>query len=347
MSDVVSAVASQDAALAAEIERLKVAFPKTRELYREVCALLFFHFGITPTANRLYQLVKRGSMGTPTDVLAEFWTTLREKSRVRLERPDLPPDLQAAAGELVAALWDKSTAAAHAALEELRSELDAEREAGRAEIAAAQDATVRAEAALEVRSTMLMAAQTRIQELEQALAVSDASRRTLEADVTRLQRESRERDAALAQARVDLARELEKLREDAQRAEERLRAAEKRALMEIERERATNVRLLKEGDEVVRRAEHSEARLHADAQALQTQLGDTRQQVGVLEGSLDAVHRANARYVEELKTLRKQQLASPLGGTAGRGSRRKGEPTTAARRVARSAGKTGVRKKST
>src|SRR6202048_5503369 len=108
MSDVVSAVVSQDAALAAEIERLKAAFPKTRELYREVCALLFFRYGITPTANRLYQLVKRGSMGTPTDVLAEFWRTLREKSRVRLERPDLPPDLQAAAGAAVVALGDQT-----------------------------------------------------------------------------------------------------------------------------------------------------------------------------------------------------------------------------------------------
>jgi hypothetical protein len=117
---------------------------------------------------------------------------------------------------------------------------------------------------------------------------------------------------------VDFARELEKLREDAQRAEERLRAAEKRALMEIERERATNVRLLREREEVVRRAEHSEARLHADVQALQTQLGDARQQVGVLEGSLDAVRRANAGYVEELKTLRQQHLASLPGGTAGR-----------------------------
>jgi hypothetical protein len=38
--------------VAVEIERLKVEFPKTRELYREVCALLFFRFGITPTANR-------------------------------------------------------------------------------------------------------------------------------------------------------------------------------------------------------------------------------------------------------------------------------------------------------
>src|ERR1700675_787269 len=99
VSPVVSPVVSQDAALAAEIERLKAAFPKTRELYREVCALLFFRFGITPTANRLYQLVKRGSMSTPTQVLAEFWAELREKSRVRIEHPDLPAELQAAAGE--------------------------------------------------------------------------------------------------------------------------------------------------------------------------------------------------------------------------------------------------------
>src|SRR5260370_14517522 len=165
MSDVVSAVVSQDAALGAEIERLKAAHPKTRELYREVCTLLFFRSGITPTANRLYQLVKRGSMGTPTDVLAEFWRALREKSRVRIERPDLPPDVQAAAGDLVAALWDKSTAAAHAGLEELRSERDAERGAARAAIAAAPDATGRAEAALEARSATLAAPQERMHAL--------------------------------------------------------------------------------------------------------------------------------------------------------------------------------------
>jgi hypothetical protein len=63
MSDVLP----DEGRLAAEIDRLKAEFPKTRELYREVCALLFFRFGITPTANRLYQLVKRGSMSTPTN----------------------------------------------------------------------------------------------------------------------------------------------------------------------------------------------------------------------------------------------------------------------------------------
>jgi hypothetical protein len=68
MSDVLP----DETRLAAEIERLKAGFPKTRELYRELCALLFFRFGITPTANRLYQLVKRGSMSTPTQVLLEI-----------------------------------------------------------------------------------------------------------------------------------------------------------------------------------------------------------------------------------------------------------------------------------
>src|SRR6202051_662915 len=116
VSPVVSPVVSQDAALAAEIERLKAAFPNTRELYREVCALLFFRFGLTPTANRLYQLVKRGSMGTPTAVLGEFWAELREKSRVRIEHPDLPADLRDAAGELVATLWMRATASAQAEL---------------------------------------------------------------------------------------------------------------------------------------------------------------------------------------------------------------------------------------
>ena len=44
MSDVLS----DETRLAAEIERLKAEFPKTRELYREVCALLFSAFACRP-----------------------------------------------------------------------------------------------------------------------------------------------------------------------------------------------------------------------------------------------------------------------------------------------------------
>ncbi|AOJ64563.1 ATPase (plasmid) [Burkholderia ubonensis] len=322
MSDVLS----PDAALAAEIERLKATHSKTRELYREVCALLFFRFGITPTANRLYQLVRKGSMGTPTEVLAEFWTALREKGRVRLERPDLPPDLQAAAGDLVATLWEKSNAAAYAELAALRGELEAERETGREEIARAQEATARAEAALAGREAALLTARARIQELEQALAGSEASRRAREVDVVRLQGENRERDAALVQARADFAQELAKQREAALRSEQRLEVAEKRALLEIERERATAARLQKDLDAAVRRAEQRDERHRTEAEGLRTQLGDARQQVGHLHGQLDAAEATRAADLREIETLRKQLAAAPAS-TAGGPARERPPPS--------------------
>jgi hypothetical protein len=38
------------AQLDAEIAQLRAQFPRTADLYREVCVLLFFRYGITPTA---------------------------------------------------------------------------------------------------------------------------------------------------------------------------------------------------------------------------------------------------------------------------------------------------------
>src|ERR1700692_3073810 len=150
-----SDVQPDETRLAADIERLKAEFPKTRELYREVCALLFFRFGITPTANRLYQLVKRGSMSTPTQVLGEFWTELREKSRVRIEHPDLPADLRDAAGELVATLWMRATASAQAELEALRAEVEERRTEAEQRVATTRGELERTETALEQRTAAL------------------------------------------------------------------------------------------------------------------------------------------------------------------------------------------------
>ena len=33
-----------------------------------MCGLLFFCYGVTPTANKLYSLVRKGSTGTPAEV---------------------------------------------------------------------------------------------------------------------------------------------------------------------------------------------------------------------------------------------------------------------------------------
>jgi chromosome segregation ATPase len=306
-------VAPDEVRLAAEIERLKAEFPKTRELYREVCALMFFRYGITPTANRLYQLVRRGSMSTPTAVLSEFWATLREKSRVRIEHADLPEDLQGAAGELMGALWTRATAAAQASLEALRLEVEDARRAAEGATAAVRADLAHTEVALEQRTAALLTAQVRIQELEQAQAASVATRGALEAELAREREVSRERDAALTQTRADFAAERDKLRASAELAETRWQAAEKRAQLEIERERTATARLQRDAEAAVQRAARTEESARAEIQALQTQLGDLRHQVGMLEGRLDALRSTHEIQVRDREAApEKRAAARPL-----------------------------------
>ncbi|MEQ0777428.1 DNA-binding protein [Paraburkholderia tropica] len=311
---------SDEARLQAEIERLKAEFPHTRDLYREVCALLFFRFGVTPTANRLYQLVRRGSMSTPVAVLAGFWAELREKSRVRVDHADLPEELRESAGELVATLWKRAAAAADDSLQALRSEVEDARLAAEASVAVVQANLVRTEAALEQRTTTLLTAQVRIQELEQAQAAAVATREALEAEIARLQQGGRERDAALAQARADFAAELERQRASTELAEARLQAAEKRALLEIERERAASTRLQRELEGVQQRAARDGERTQAEIQSLQTQLGDLRHSTGMLEGRFEAMRASHAAQTQEIEFLR--QRASGPGIGARRAPRR-------------------------
>lgn len=304
MSDALPAVPPDEARLAADIDRLKGEFPRTRELYREVCALLFFRFGQTPTANRLYQLVRRGSMGTPAAVLGEFWAELREKSRLRIEHPDLPADLGAAAGDLVATLWTRATASAEAALEALRDEVEAQRVEAQQSVVAARDELGRIETALEQRTAALLATQVEVRELEKAQAEGHAQRQALEAEVNRLSAALAARDRELVQAREGFSRDLAKQREAAERAEERLRASEKRALLEIDRERSTATKLQKELDEATRRADRKEADHRRASEAMQAQLGDARHQAGVLQGRLDAIQAENVRLQAEMMALR-------------------------------------------
>ncbi|MGF6903442.1 DNA-binding protein [Paraburkholderia sp. GAS348] len=338
-----SDVQPDEARLVTEINRLKAAFPKTRDLYREACALLFFRFGITPTANRLYQLVKRGSMSTPTQVLGEFWTELREKSRVRIEHPDLPADLQAAAGELVATLWTRSTASAQEALDALRAEVEVERAAAQNAVTSMQGELARTETALEQRTAALLAAQVRIQELEQAQVAAEATLRALDAEIGRQQKEIGARDRALVQARADFSGELEKLRAGADLAEERLRAAEKRALLEIERERIASARLQKDLDVAVRRAEQGDTRHRHEIQALQTQLGDVRHHAGVLEGNLEALRSSNAIYASELDAVRRQLATAAANQSA---AQKRPRPSVEPRKPSRAAPKVPTRKRS-
>ena len=100
---------SEESEIQAEVEALRERFSDTKTLYREVCALLFFRYGITPTASKLYQHVRKGSMSAPAEALAKFWEDLRGKARVEIDHPDLQEALKEAAGKAVSVLWAQST----------------------------------------------------------------------------------------------------------------------------------------------------------------------------------------------------------------------------------------------
>jgi hypothetical protein len=61
-------------------------------------------------------------VSSPAEALARFWATLREKSRVRIEPPDLPAELQSATGELAVALWTRAVEVAQEGLAATRHE---------------------------------------------------------------------------------------------------------------------------------------------------------------------------------------------------------------------------------
>ena len=293
-----------DHQLAVEIERLRVDFTDTQDLYREVCVLLFFRYGVTPTANKLYQLVHKGSMSAPAEALRTFWEDLRKKSRVRIEHPDLPEALKTTAGEMVAALWAQAQGAAEESLGSLR-------EQATESIRLAQEAQQKAEAenlgmqhVVEQLREEIRAGRERSLQLERDLASERASNEALSNQLVAAGQQIKVTESALTEARQDFAAELEKQRQALERAEERLRGSEKRALLEIDRERQAAARLQQEVNQL-RQSNHEAVEQHIKETAgFQTKVADLNQKLGVAEGMLQAQKEAVVAAAGQLEALR-------------------------------------------
>ena len=293
-----------DHQLAVEIERLRVDFTDTQDLYREVCVLLFFRYGVTPTANKLYQLVHKGSMSAPAEALRTFWEDLRKKSRVRIEHPDLPEALKTTAGEMVAALWAQAQGAAEESLGPLR-------EQATESIRLAQEAQQKAEAenlgmqhVVEQLREEIRAGRERSLQLERDLASERASNEALSNQLVAAGQQIKVTESALPEARQDFAAELEKQRQALERAEERLRGSEKRALLEIDRERQAAARLQQEVNQL-RQSNHEVVGQHIKGTAdFQTKVADLNQKLGVAEGMLQAQKEAVVAAAGQLEALR-------------------------------------------
>ena len=298
---------STEAKIIADIETIKVGELDTQELYREVCTVLFFRYGITPTANKLYQYVRKGSMSAPAEALNRFWSDLREKSRVRIEHPDLPEDMKTAAGELVGSLWSQAQASAHESFADFRQEAQEQVTNSQQAYKVADQARIDAQTETNQTREAISGANERILILERNLAAESVMTQSLKQQLETTSRQQTTLEGALAEARKDYSAELDKSRQELRRAEERLEANEKRALLEIDHERQLTV---KTQQEILQLRESSHANnelLRAELAASNNELAETRQKLGIAEGKQAELRTASEQQIGDLCALRLAQ----------------------------------------
>ena len=310
MSD---ASALEDRRLQGEIDALRVRFIDTQELYREVCTLLFFRHGITPTANKLYQLVRKGSMSAPSEALARFWETLRDKSRVRIEHPDLPNELRDAAGEVIGALWQRAQALAQDSLAASRSEAQANVLAAQAATEAAEAQTQELRLALDEARTQLREVGARLQSAGQDLAREQGETTALRRQVDDGAQQRRELQDALQAAQQGFTHELEQQRSVAAAAEERYNADLRRALLDVDRERSAATKAQKELEQARRAGAEQVAQHRSSLETWQQERAQLSQKLGVTEGALAETRAARDALSRQLEKalLAKTRPATP------------------------------------
>lgn len=293
--------------LEADIEAVRERVSDTQEVYREVCALMFFRYGETPTANKLYQLVRKGSMSAPAKALRDFWRDVREKTRVDVGQPDLPVEVATAAGQLAATLWRLSTEAANGAVDVFRQEAQSEVEIAKADAQRAADELAAALRAAEQAAADAAANRQRVAEVQARLVEQETANSMLREQLARATSETGAATSALADARRDFTAELEKLRQSLSQNEQRLAAAEKRALLEIESERASAGRARKELQATNERLAELDAAHRAERDGLRDSLSSVKTQL--------TASASRCASVEEQLATKEAMLANQMSAT--------------------------------
>jgi len=329
---------SEESEIQAEVEALRERFSDTKALYREVCALLFFRYGITPTASKLYQHVRKGSMSAPAEALAKFWEELRGKARVEIDQPDLPDALKQATGQAVSVLWTQATELAREELAVLRDETRTQAQSAQAELQEAQQRSAALEVQIQTAQSKFAELEIRVQDLAAEL---EQERRAHAASTARgeaLSRQVDELKLEQSKSRQHFSAELEKGRAAIDEAVQRATEAEHRALREIDRERTARAQADKQLEQLrgklaeterdhhtkLLEANAAQTRLAAELDNARASLGEStraNQSQGVeLQQALQAVSQYKAE-ADTLRTLvgqfqpkspaRKKRLAEP------------------------------------
>lgn len=260
------------AAMQADIESLRERFPRTADLYREACALMFFRYGLTPTASALYQLVRKGSMSVPAEALKRFWSDLRERSRVDLQNADLPDQVRQSAGQLVGEIWSLARKTADDSITALRQNATIERDAALAQKNRLQETATQLSAQLDEARDQIAATEATMKKSREELSAGAAAQVEMNSrlDEARMHIE-RLRDEINLMANMR-AEEIEKFTNRILLAEQRYTDLAKRALVDLDRERTATSELKRQHKAERRTSAARLEEIHSDIHRMQLQL---------------------------------------------------------------------------
>lgn len=296
-----------EAKLIQDVENLRIQFPQAKDLYREVCRLMFFRYGIQPTANKLYQLVRKGTMSTPALAVNNFWSELRLKNRVDIEHSGLPDTLREFAGEALSTLWKSALEVAKQNVKEKHSAINGIESANRLELESYKAQVKKLEALNAEQHSELVILRKQLQDSEKRFLIDHQVSATHKESVKTLQYEKSALEGSLKSIHNEFDTELNKLHAALKFAEDRFRKLEAKSFADLDRERQRAYKLESEISDLKKALLKEHAMTKTQTAKNQKLVNELRENVGVIKGQLKESQRQQLVASNKLKQIERKK----------------------------------------
>jgi chromosome segregation ATPase len=294
-----------------DVNKIKQEFTETKAIYREVCMLLFFRYGLTPTANKLYQYVHRGSMSAPAEALNKFWAELRSKSKLQLDHPDLPENLRNISGELISKIWVEARTLANETFVELNKQSSEEiqryklsEQLTREALETKQEELNESIETIAKLNLEIDSFKKRVSDNDYLLMSKAEALNNQENAFKSLKNEYDYLTNSMLEIKASFSRDLEAYTLSLKMADDRYTALQKSSLSEVDRNRQEVIKLQK--DIRALEIEHQKAvnNLIKEKNALQKQINNLQDKLSMISGRYSESTKQQRNTVKELNKLR-------------------------------------------
>lgn len=300
---------TNEATLIQDVESLRTQFPQAKDLYKEVCHLLFFKYEIQPTANRLYQLVRKGTMSLPADAINHFWHELRVQHSINVDHPGLPDTLREFAGEALTTLWKTALELAKQSHNALQSEIDGLQDSSRL---AVENYKIQLQGLESVNAKLqgeLKSLRKQLQQSEKKSLIDGQVLKTHKEALKTLQNEKSALEVHLKSINSKFSVEVNKLKASLKLSGDHLRKLEEKSTLEVDRERQRSMKLELEHAELKRALLKEHAVTKNQAGKNQRLVIELRENIGLIKEQLKESQRQQLAASNKLKQIeRKKQF---------------------------------------